>query len=61
VNADNQTPVSTDGLLYTKRTDYSTGIHDFEHGFSFLESLPWDVLLTPHPSASDLWERVARL
>ena len=30
-----------------------------EHGFSVLEHLRCDVLVTPHPSASNLWERVA--
>jgi hypothetical protein len=29
----------------------------FEHSFDVIEHLPCDVLLTPHPSASDLWER----
>lgn len=59
VYADSQTPVSMDGFLYTKSTAYPTGISDFEHGFGVLEHLACDILLTPHPSASHLWERVA--
>ena len=60
VYADSQTPVSADGFLYTKSTRYSTGVRDFEHGLDLIERLPCDVLLTPHPAASSLWERVAK-
>ncbi|HWH50396.1 MAG TPA: subclass B3 metallo-beta-lactamase [Gemmatimonadaceae bacterium] len=60
VYADSQTPVSADDFLYTKSTRYSTGVSDFEHGFGVIEQLPCDLLLTPHPGASSLWERVAR-
>lgn len=59
VYADSQTPVSADGFFFTRSTTYPTGVQDFERGFAILESLPCDVLLTPHPSASDLWERIA--
>ncbi|MGH7622612.1 MAG: subclass B3 metallo-beta-lactamase, partial [Gemmatimonadaceae bacterium] len=59
VYADSQTPVSADGFLYTKSKRYTTGVRDFEHGFDVIEHLSCDVLLTPHPGASSLWERVA--
>src|SRR6187455_796282 len=51
---------SADGFLYTSSRSYPGGLQDFERGFSTLSSLPCDILLTPHPEASQLWERVAR-
>ncbi len=59
VYADSQTPVSADGFLYTKSLTYPTGVADFERGHRVLEALSCDILITPHPSASRLWERVA--
>ena len=59
VYADSQTPVSADGFSFTHNTTYPRALDDFAHGQAVLESLPCDVLITPHPSASDLWERVA--
>lgn len=58
VYADSQTPVSTDGFLFSHNTTYPGAVRDFEHSESVLEQLPCDVLLTPHPSASNLWTRV---
>jgi metallo-beta-lactamase class B len=60
VYADSQTPVSADGFLYSRNTSYPNAIHDFEHSAAVLETLPCDILLTPHPDASSLWERLAR-
>ncbi|MDQ3523170.1 MAG: subclass B3 metallo-beta-lactamase [Gemmatimonadota bacterium] len=59
VYADSQTPVSADGFLYTRNQTYPSALADFERGHAVLERLPCDVLLTPHPSASRLWERIA--
>ena len=56
VYADSQTPVSADGFRFT---DSPSTVADFERGFGVLERLPCDVLVTPHPGASSLWERVA--
>jgi metallo-beta-lactamase class B len=58
VYADSQTPVSADGFLFTKSDAYPAAIHDFEHGFATLEELPCDILLTPHPEASQLLARL---
>jgi metallo-beta-lactamase class B len=60
VYADSQTPVSADGFLYTRNRTYPSAIADYERGFALLERLPCDVLLTPHPGASGLWDRVAK-
>ena len=60
VYADSQTPISADGFFFTRSTTYPTALADFARGFGTLEQLPCDVLLTPHPGASQLWERLAR-
>ena len=57
VYADSQTPVSDDGYLFTRNP---TTLQDFERGFATLERLPCEVLLTPHPQASQLWERLEK-
>src|SRR5262245_4357679 len=57
VYADSQTPVSADSFLFSRSSSYPAAVADFEHGFQVLENLPCDILLTPHPSASKLWER----
>ena len=59
VYADSQTPVSADDFLFTRNTTYPTAIADFEHGHAALEHLACDVLLTPHPGASAVFERLA--
>jgi metallo-beta-lactamase class B len=59
VYADSQTPVSADGFSFTRSTTYPTALRDFARGHAVLDRLRCDILLTPHPSASQLWERVA--
>lgn len=58
VFADSQSPISADGFLFTKNQTYPNVISDFERGHQALATLKCDVLITPHPGASDLWERV---
>jgi metallo-beta-lactamase class B len=60
VYADSQTPISADGFLFTRNTTYPSVLADFARGFALLEQLPCDVLLTPHPAASQLWERLEK-
>lgn len=55
VYADSQTPISADEFLFTSNP---TVIDDFRRSHEVLESLRCDVLLTPHPGASRLWERL---
>jgi metallo-beta-lactamase class B len=57
VYADSQTPISQDGFRFSGDSDYPTAVSDFERGHALLEQLPCDVLITPHPGASALWER----
>lgn len=59
VYADSETPVSADDFFYSRSEDYPTAVADFRRGFEVLEALRCDILLTPHPGASQLWQRVA--
>jgi len=58
VYADSLTPVSSDDFLFTRSKDYPNAIADFERSYSFLESTPCDILITPHPDFSKLWQRL---
>lgn len=58
VYADSQTPVSADGFEFTRSERYPTAMADFERGHAVLEGLSCDILVTTHPGASRLWERL---
>ncbi|MGV3707881.1 MAG: subclass B3 metallo-beta-lactamase [Gemmatimonas sp.] len=60
VYADSQTPISADDFFFTRSKTYPNGIRDFENGFRALERVRCDILITPHPDASGLWERIAQ-
>lgn len=60
VYADSQTPISSEGFLYTTSRTYPSGVADFRRGHEVLERLACDILVTPHPAASQLWERVEK-
>ena len=57
VYADSQTPISQDAFRFSDSPDYPTAVSDFERGHALLERIPCDVLITPHPGASALWDR----
>jgi metallo-beta-lactamase class B len=57
VYADSLTPVSAAGFLFSRRKAYPHA-GDFERSFSFLESTPCDILVTPHPEVSNLWKHL---
>lgn len=59
VYADSQTPISADNFYFTRSTTYRTGVEDFRRGQALLSRLSCDILITPHPGASSLWERLA--
>jgi metallo-beta-lactamase class B len=59
VYADSQTPISADGFMFSSNAHYPTAVEDFQRGFEILERIPCDILITPHPGASGLWQRVA--
>ena len=56
VYADSQTPVSAPGFLFTRSA--TSGVRQFEQGQAVLERLSCDILVTPHPEASQLWQRL---
>ncbi len=58
VYADSLSAVSADGFKFSKRVEYHGGVEDFEKSFAFLDAVPCDILITPHPEASDLWGRL---
>jgi len=57
VYMDSISAVSADGFKYTQRPGLSQ-MQDFEQSFTFLETTPCDILITPHPEASGLWDRL---
>ena len=59
VFADSLTPVSVDSFKFTTSREYPGAIDDFEKSFALLDAVPCDVLVTTHPEASGLWDRVA--
>ena len=59
VYADSQTPISDDTFRYSGDPRYPSAAADFARGHTVLETLRCDVLITPHPSASNLWARLA--
>lgn len=58
VYADSLSPASADGFKFTHNHEYPNAIQDFHKSFSFLRTTPCDILLTPHPDASGIWERL---
>jgi metallo-beta-lactamase class B len=60
VYADSLSPISADGFLFTRRKDYPHA-EDFERSFAFLDHAPCDILITPHPEASNLWKHQDQL
>ena len=60
VYADSLTAVSDPSFRYTDGARYRTALSDFRWSFRIVRNLYCDILLTPHPEASDLWGRLAR-
>lgn len=58
VFADSQNSISADGFLFTTSKTYPNSLRDFERNFAVLERLSCDLLITPHPEASNFWPRV---
>ena len=56
VYADSTSAISADGFRYS---DEPARVAAFRHGLATLAALPCDVLLTPHPDASRVFERRA--
>lgn len=53
---DSMTPVSRDDYRFT---DHPARVAPFRRTFARVRALPCDLLITPHPSASNLFERLS--
>jgi metallo-beta-lactamase class B len=60
VYADSLSAVSSDGFYFTPRADYPNAVADFERSFATLETIRCDILLSPHPVFTDLFEAEMR-
>jgi metallo-beta-lactamase class B len=60
VYGDSQSSISAEGFLFTRPTTYPRVLADFEDGFTALERVRCEILVTPHPEAMQLWERLAK-
>ncbi len=60
VYADSLNPVSADNFRFSSSRTYPSVKADFAKSFATLSALPCDILLTPHPEVSALWERLAK-
>jgi metallo-beta-lactamase class B len=58
VYADSQTPVSDDEFRFSGDKRYPNAATDFRKSHVVLEQLQCDVLITPHPGASNMWGRL---
>jgi metallo-beta-lactamase class B len=59
VYADSYNPISADGFRFSDSPAYPSALADFERTFRTFETLSCDILITPHPTGSSLWERLA--
>lgn len=60
VYADSLSAISAPGFRFSHSTEYPQALEDFRRSFALLGALPCDILLTPHPEASGMFERLAR-
>lgn len=60
VYADSQSPISDDTFRYTGGPRYPTAMADFERGHARIAALSCDILITPHPGAVALFDKLAR-
>ncbi|MGK5045542.1 subclass B3 metallo-beta-lactamase [Janthinobacterium sp. GB4P2] len=58
VYADSLNAVSRPGFKFSASSEYPNALADLRHSFETLEKLPCDVLISAHPEASQLWERL---
>lgn len=58
VYSDSMTAVSAEGFRFSDNREYPSVLQDFEKSFAFLRAAPCDILLTSHPEASELWQRL---
>ncbi len=57
---DSLSAISNDTFRFSGNSTYPDVRQDFEKSFVTISALPCDILLTPHPSVSDLWTRLKK-
>jgi metallo-beta-lactamase class B len=60
VYADSLTAISDESFRYSDSTRYRKAMNDFRWSFYIVRNLFCDILLTPHPEASNMWGRLAQ-
>ncbi len=60
VYADSLTAIASPDFKYSRNTRYTAALKDLESSFTTLAALKCDILMTPHPDASSLWERLEK-
>lgn len=60
VYADSVTLLSRKGYRFTDDASHPHRVEDIRHGLAAMAALPCDILITPHPDAIDLMDKVAR-
>lgn len=60
VYADSLTAVSDESFRYSGGARYPHAMADFNWSFYIVRNLFCDILLTPHPEASNMWGRLAQ-
>jgi metallo-beta-lactamase class B len=58
VYADSLSPISDDVFRYSDDASHPGYLANFRKSIALIAALPCDILLTPHPDASDLWNRL---
>ena len=58
VYADSLTPVSDDAFRFSDDAAHPGVLDAFRRSIATVAALPCDILVTPHPDASDLWNRL---
>jgi metallo-beta-lactamase class B len=58
VYADSLTPISDDAFRFSDEAAHPGVLAAFRHSAETIAALPCDILVTPHPDASDLWDRL---
>lgn len=59
VYADSINPIAAGPFKFSASAAYPAVLRDFERSFKTMETLPCDILVTVHPNAAQLWEKMA--
>jgi metallo-beta-lactamase class B len=60
VYVDSQSAIADDSFQFSRNTRYPTVLADFAKAHGLFESMPCDVVLTPHPGQSQVFERLGK-